>query len=199
MLDAFAEGVGSIGQPCSLVVIVPPVGAVLLGRGRWPVVVGAFAGGVVGGWLFAGRRLVLDDVGFRVSAVLVLAAIAVIGLGRRAPWPILTTPVVHAGAAGVVAATALLWWRPCVGDRLGRILTAFPDDPWRQALPMAAFVTGLLVPMAVAAVVVGLLADRPRLLTVAGLTGAACVVVLGMAVLGGAHETVVSRLVEWTL
>jgi len=199
LLETFAEGVRSVGRPCSLVVVVPPVGVVLAGRGRWPVVAGTLTGGILGGWLFAGGWLVLEDREVRLSAGLVLVAIAVIGLGGRTPWPrLLTAPATRAAAAGVASVVAVLWWRPCVGDRLGRVLTTFPEDPWGQLAPMAAFVLGLLLPVGVAAALVGTLDRHPRFLTGAGLVGAMGVSVLASAVLVGAHEQLVSQLVRWT-
>ncbi len=198
-VEAFAEGLRSIGQPCSFVVILPPVGAVLVGRGRWPVAAGALAGGVVGGWLFAGRWLVLGDVGIRLSAALVLLAIGAIAAGPTRRGAPLRRPSVGAAAGGAVAAAAVLWWRPCVGDALGRILTGFPDDPGGQALPMAAFVVGLLLPVVVTALLLGLLDRRSALLDAAGFAGAVPLAVLALAVLGGAHEELVSQLVRWTL
>ncbi len=199
-VESFAEAVRSIGQPCSLVVILPPVGVVLAGRGTRPVVAGALVGGVVGGWLFAGGWLVLGDMGIRLSAALVLLSIGLVALGdRRRRGAPLRRPAVAAGAAGVVAATAVLWWRPCVGDALGRILTDFPDDPAAQALPMAAFVVGLLLPAVVAAMLLGLLDRRSPFAGAAGLVGVAVASLLAVAVLGGAHEDLVSRLVRWTV
>lgn len=202
-VEAFAEAVRSIGQPCSLVVILPPVCAVLAGRGRRPVVAGALVGGVVGGWLFAGGRLVLGDVGIRLSAALVLLAIALIAFASRTrrgtPLRRPAVGAVGAVAAGVVAATAVLWWRPCVGAALGRILTDFPDDPAGQALPMAAFVLGLLLPVPVTAILLGLLDRRSPLVDAAGLVGAVAASLLALAVLGGAHDDLVSQLVRWTV
>lgn len=199
MFAAFVEAVRSLVQPCSLVVIVPPVCAVLAGRGRRHVVVGTVVGGVLGGWTFAAGRLVLDPTGLRLSALVLMTAMAILLLGTWERLPAaLAGPPAHSLAAASVAFVAVLWWRPCVGSQLGRILTGFPEEPLRHVLPASAYMLGLMVPAIVAGLALDLGRQRPSIGRGAAGAGSFVVGILGLAVLAGRHGDLVSELVHLT-
>ena len=82
MIDAFVEGVRSIDQVCHLVILAPVALTIVAARGRWQAVVGGVIGVVLGGWVFAAGWIDLDDLALRLSSVLVIGAVAVLGAPR---------------------------------------------------------------------------------------------------------------------
>lgn len=205
MIDAFVEGARSIVQACHLVILVPVAMLVLAARGRWQATVGAVAGIVLGGWVFATRWLVLDDAQIRWSSLLVLLIAGGLGASfvveRRSPdFDPNTRPVVwgSAAAVGVGAFIATTWWRPCVGSELGDILTNAPDQPWGQLLPAVGFMLGVSLPIVLLGL--GLAAWQPGESATRRFAGAgtACGVVLAASVLAGQHGEIVATLFDWS-
>lgn len=207
MIDAFVEGVRSLGQACQLVIIAPMAMVVIAARGRWPVVAGAVAGVVLGGWVFAARWFVPSDTQLRLSAVFVALAVVALALARDDAAG--STRLAHlrrsmartapsAGAAVGAGVLVTQWWRPCVGEELGDILTLTPDDPWGQFPAVVGFMTAVSLPL----VMIGLLfaAWRPgrSAASLASALGAGVGVVLAASVVVGQHGEIVGKLFEWS-
>ena len=144
-MGTFAEGIESIRFACSLVLLIPALGIVLMGRRRNVLVPLWIATVAIVAWLrFTGWW------GLEASGVWhVLAGVALVGLGLVA-WrrdDMRTDAAVTVLAAGIAAWT----WIPCVGRHLGDILNAARREPWAQLPPTIAFIVGLFVPLVVLA------------------------------------------------
>jgi cytochrome c-type biogenesis protein len=199
MIDAFVEGVRSIVQVCHLVILAPVALTIVAAQGRWQAVVGAVAGVALGGWIFVSGWLSVSDVALRVSAVVLIAAVVVLGAPRVVGRLEIVRPPAAIGAiTGGVAVLVTQWWRPCVGEELGSILTDAPDRPWSQLLPTVGFMVGISLPL----IAIGLMyaAWPPSALTSTRLGWAGCglTVVLGVSVIAGQHGEIVSRLFQWS-
>lgn len=190
------EGIRNLALPCTLSLVLPSLVAVAVGRLR-PVATaavvlgaGATAWAQAVGWLRPGRGAVWQ---------LVLAGMLAVAGGllwsRRGSPPV---EVAQDAVGGFVAGgvTASLW-EPCVGELLGRTLTAAPTDPAGTLLPMLAFVIGALLPVwALAGVALGT-GDRVAVAS-RRIGGTAAVVLTGLVAVGWWHD-VVSWLVRVTL
>lgn len=197
-MEALLEGVVAAVQPCSLALVLPGLGATLLGGRRGAGVAAAVwavsmtvAWARAAGWLdtvtgpFVGPAL----------AVLVVVGASLLWVGHRAPTPPLSR-VVTGGALIGLGSGAL--WRPCVGPQLGAILTAAPSDPAGHLVPFLAYGLGLLAALAVVAAlpfvddrVAQALASRP-----ARVAGAAPVAVLAAVLATGQYERAIGTLVR---
>lgn len=199
MIDAFVEGVRSIVQVCHLVILAPVALTVVAARGRWQAVVGAVSGVVLGGWIFVAGWITFSDAMLRLSAVLLIAGVVALGaprlFGRN---EVIHSPVGIGAIAFGVAMLVTQWWRPCVGEELGSILTNAPDTPWSELLPTIGFMLGVSLP--VIAVGLAYAAWSPRQITATrlGWIGCGLTVVLGVSVIAGQHGEIVSRLFEWS-
>ena len=116
MLPAFAEAERSTTQPCTLLLLVPPVVMAVITRGRWAPFAAMCIGAVLGGWLFIANVVALSPAQLQLGGITaymlgalvpVLAAVLVIRAidpsataARRASWV--------AGGIGIVTAGALL-------------------------------------------------------------------------------------------
>lgn len=204
MIDAFVEGARSIVQVCHLVILAPVGMIVVAGKGRWATVGGALLGVVLGGWVFVTRWVVLSDGQLRASGMFVALATVLVGvplvIGRvRDGWDGSSSSAwTAAGLAAAVAVVVTLWWRPCVGEELGDILTSAPGEPVGQLLPTIGFMLGIAIPI----LGIGLLytAVRPSSTSTTRLAyGATAVgVVLALSVVAGQHGEIVARLFEWS-
>lgn len=204
MIDAFVEGVRSIVQVCHLVILVPVAMVVLAGRARWPVLGGAIAGVVIGGWIFMTRWLVLSDGQVRISGLFVIGALLVVGI------PVVVDKVLRGwsestsaewtavGLAAGIASVVTLWWRPCVGEELGEILTRAPDEPLGQLLPTIGFMLGLSIPLL--AIGLAYVAWSPDVTAArrVGHVAAGIGMLLAASVVLGQHGEIVARLFEWS-
>lgn len=211
MIDAFAEGVRSITQVCHLVILVPVAAMMLAARARWQVTVGAVAGIAIGGWLFATRWLVLDQTQIRWSGLLVGAlAVAVVlpalprwfdgagALGDHVAVRTFGQPWVAASSTALVAVIVTAWWRPCVGEQLGRILTRAPDEPFAQLPATVGFMLGIGVPLVAIGLLVRAVEPGRRALDFTGYAAAGLGVLSAVAVLAGQQSEIVARLFEWS-
>jgi len=207
MLDPFVEGVRSIVQVCQLVILAPAALAIVAARGRWPGVAGAIGGVVVGGWLFVTNRFgAITDLELRISAVVVLVAALALGLGaglsQERPATTITRAVTSPTATWAIPALIGLivvqWWRPCVGIELGTILTAAPDEPWRQLLPTIGFMLGISIPLFALGLIYMVWRPAPALARRVALVAAVLCAVLAASVLAGQHGEIVSRLFQWS-
>ncbi len=201
MIDAFVEGVRSLSQVCHLVIVVPVALTILAARGRWQGAVGAIAGVVVGGWIFAAGWVDVTDARLRVSAVAVAAVVAALWFATserpnvperlRSPWAI-------AAASAGVALIVTHWWRPCVGVELGQILTNTPSEPFRQLPAAAGFMLGVAIPVVLLSLAFVAVRPTPGALTKVSLGGTIVFVLLAASVVAGQHGEIVSRLFQWS-
>ena len=199
MIDAFAEGVRSIVQVCHLVILAPVALTVVAARSRWESVAGAVTGVVFGGWIFATGWITFSDTALRVSAVVLIVSVVVLG----APRPFGRDEVVRSPAAigaitGGVALVVTQWWRPCVGEQLGSILTHAPARPVSQLLPTIGSMLGISVPLVAIGLVRAVWPPAPPTAARLGSVGCGLAVVLGASVLAGRHGEIVSRLFAWS-
>lgn len=196
IVGPFTEAVRATIQPCTFLLIVPTLAAVVAAGAHWQALAGATVAAVVGGWLLADNRFLLDGAWLRVSGLLAIVLFALLVIpGERYLGHV-------RGQAGIVAAVTLLatmWWRPCVGEELGVILNGAQGGLAGELLPMASYMLGALVPVAV--VVAARYAAEPpqRWVSSMGLAFAAVGVVIGASLLAGQHDEVVVTLTRWTL
>jgi len=199
MIDAFVEGVRSIVQVCHLVILAPVALSIVAARGRWLAVVGALAGVVLGGWFFAAGWFTPSDGMLRLSAVPLIAAVVVLGaprlFGRK---EIIRSPVGVGALTGGVGLLVTQWWRPCVGEELGSILTNTPDQPWSQLLPTIGFMLGISLPLIAIGLAYVAWPPGPAAATRLGWAGCGLTAVLGVSVIAGQHGEIVSRLFQWS-
>lgn len=209
MIDAFVEGVRSLGQVCHLVILAPVALTIVAARGRWSAVVGAVVGVVVGGWLFATNRFgPITDLELRISAFVLIALVLPLGfpgvLRRdRLRWSRSVGRTIQstAGTAAISAVVGIMvaqWWRPCVGVELGSILTAAPGDPWGQLLPTIGFMLGISVPLLFLGLIYAVWSPAVAVARRVGWIGASLATVLAASVIAGQHGEIVSRLFEWS-
>lgn len=223
MIDAFVEGIRSLHQVCHLVIVAPAALVIVAARGRWPAVAGAMGGVALGGFVFATRWIVLNDLQLRLSALLVIAAFTGIGLSHishishdvhdsrpvhdsratgfqrverfatigDSPWSV-------GGFAALVGTIVAQWWRPCVGEELGEILTLAPGDPWGQLLPTVGFMTGIAIPLLAIGLVHTAWPPSPKVGRWLGFAAAGAGIVLALSVVLGQHGEIVARLFRWS-
>ena len=200
MFAAFAEAVRSTTQPCSFLLIVPTLMIVLVARGRWQAVVAAVGAAVVGGWLLAANRFVLEGAWLRISAAMVaLVVVALMVPTARRRWPAVSSVGVQAGAAAAVTLIASQWWRPCVGAELGTILTRSQHGVVGQMPTMAVYMLGTMMPIVLVALAVRVLEVGEHQLGVVGWISATIVGVIAVSLVLGRHDAVVVTLTRWTL
>lgn len=207
VVGPFAEAVRATFQPCTFLLIVPILAAVVAARARWQALVGATVGAVVGGWILIDNRWILDGWSLRVSAGVVVALLGAIVMsptdaadtagagGRRLRLP---DPARWTGV-GLIAVIATSWWRPCVGPELGSILNGAQDGLAGQMIPMAAYMLGAMVPVAVVAALRYAVEPPERALTAITRAGAAAGVIVAVFLVAGRHDDVVVTLTRWTL
>ncbi|MEO1057803.1 MAG: hypothetical protein AAFY28_12885 [Actinomycetota bacterium] len=201
MLAAFAEALRATWQPCTLVLLLPPLAAVVLTRGRWAPLAGTLVGAVVGGWVFAANVVFLSGVRLQLTGVLVAGALGLLAaptFTSRAVW--LRSPLLQGALAAAVAFAAALWWRPCVGRELGVILSTAANGSLGAALPgMTAYMLGAMAPIALVGLALHALKPPQRAMLWIG--GTAAVAGLGFSALlvADRHSDIVSTLTRWTL
>ncbi len=199
----FAEAVRATAQPCTFLLIAPTLAAVLAAGARWQAVAGALAGGVIGGWFVADNRIVLDGAWLRLSGLVAMAGFVLLvspaarrvvpGAGR------LDEPEAQAGVVGALTLLATMWWRPCVGEQLGIILNGAQHGLADQLLPMAAYMVGALVPVAIVVALRYVIEPSDHLAHAVGWVFAAAGVVVAGSLVAGQHDDVVVTLTRWTL
>ncbi len=201
MLAAFAEALRATWQPCTLVLVLPPLAAVVLTRGRWAPLAATMVGAVVGGWVFAANVVFLSGLRLQLTGVLVAAALGVLAAATFRVGPTwMRNPTTQGLLAGLVAFTAALWWRPCVGNELGTILSTAANDSLGSALPgMTAYMLGAMTPIALVGLALHALSPPRQAMQWIG--GTAAIVGVGFSALlvADRHSDIVSTLTRWTL
>ena len=180
-------------------ILAPVALSIVAAHGRWQAVVGAVAGVVIGGWVFAAGWITLSDATLRLSAVLLIAGVVALGaprvFGRE---EIIRSPLGIGALTGGIGFLVTQWWRPCVGEELGSILTNAPDQPWSQLLPAIGFMLGISLPLIAIGLLYAAWPPGPVTATRLGWTGSGLTVVLGFSVVAGQHGEIVSRLFQWS-
>jgi cytochrome c-type biogenesis protein len=197
---AFAEAIRATTQPCTFLLIVPILVVVLATGARVRPTVAAIGAAIVGGWLLASNWLILDGWQLQLSAVSATAAIVAVAL---APF-VERLVVLRGDRAGVptaagVALLATMWWRPCVGEQLGSILTNAQTGLVGQIPGMTAYLLGAMTPVAIVALAVNVAGPTERRRSMVGVTAALVGVVVVGALAVGRHDSVVVTLARWTL
>lgn len=209
MIDAFVEGVRSIVLVCHLVILAPVGLTIVAARGRWPAVVGAVFGVVLGGWFFVTNRFgSISDMQLRITATLLIVVAVLLGFPMllrrdRPPWlsdlgAKIQSPLATFGITAFAATMVTQWWRPCVGVELGSILTSGPRDPWGQLLPSTAFMLGIAMPLVLLGLTYAVARPGPESSTKLSWVGSALTIVLAASVIAGQHGEIVSRLFQWS-
>ena len=140
-MDLFAEGVESLKLACSLVLLIPAVAIVLLGRRRAWLVPTWIASVTLIAWLrFIGWWSPPPGGLVHVGAGLALVAAIVVAWKRNTAATDVTATVGVAFLAG--------WtWIPCVGRELGGILNDARAQPLVELGPTAIYLFGLFLPL----------------------------------------------------
>ena len=199
MYGAFAEAIRASVQPCTFLLVVPIVVVVLATGSRRRPTSAAVGAAIVGGWLLASNWFILDGWQLQLSALLAVVAIVAVAL---APVDVrlatLRSDRVRAPVAAGVSLLATMWWRPCVGEELGSILTNAQTGLADQLPGMTAYMLGAMVPVLIAALAVNVGGPTERQRATVGVTAA----VIGLVVVGalaiGRHDSVVVTLTRWT-
>lgn len=205
MLEPFAEGVRSIEQVCHLVVLAPVAVAMAAARAHVAAIAGAIFGVVVGGWIFVANWFGVNDLQLRLSAIAVIIAIIALAVpavvGDQTPprvHGVLDTSAARAGLTAGVGIVVTQWWRPCVGEELGSILTQAPGSPIGQLPATISFMLGISTPLLVIGLIVAVVRPNDRAARRASLVAAALGFVLAGSVVAGQHGEIVARLFQWS-
>lgn len=197
MIAAFLEAIRSTAQPCTLPLIAVIAGALWASRAT-PASAAAVAGAATsGGWALVAGAAVPTGAWLVVSGVLgVIGLSALVWLGQSPRWrPSWLVPAI----AGTVTYLGAAWWRPCVGQELGRILSEGIGDPVGQLPAMTAYMAGVLTVVAIPALAVRAVTDSPEAGAVLAWAGFIVAVPTAMAVALCRHDDLVGELARLTL
>lgn len=195
MISTFLEAVRATTQPCTFLLLAPTLVTITVVRAGWSALVGALVAAIVGGWLLATSSVVLDGTALQVSAVVaagVWTLAAAAPSQRRLAWAGTATARTTIAVGGTFVAT--LWWRPCVGSELGRLLTAAQVDPAPAFVGLAVYMIGAMMPVVVVVLAACAVAAPERAATAVAIAG--CVLAGTLAI--GRHDSVVVALTRWT-
>ena len=200
VVGPFSEALRSTIQPCTFLLLAPVMLVVVAARLRLQAVIAAFGAGILGGWVFADNTFVLDGWWLRLSALPVLGVfvgLAIPAVGDR--FPRLRGTTAGALGTGFVTAGATLWWRPCVGNELGTILTDAQSGVVGQMLPMAAYMIGALTPVAAVALAHRVWEPDQRTDVWLGWGALLMALIVSGSILVGRHDQIVVALTRWTV
>ncbi len=199
MFPAFFEAIRATAQPCTLLLLLPPIVMAIVTRGRWTAFAAICAGAVLGGWVFIANVVAFDGWQLQLSAALVVAAIGLVLVTSSVPrLHRLATPGVDAGVAGIVTFVATLWWRPCIGEELGAILTGARAGVRGQLPGMTAYMLGAMLPVLAVVLIVRAVDPSPVAARSAARSAGAVGLVVAAAVAVGRHDELVTTLTRWT-
>lgn len=199
MLPAFLEAIRATAQPCTLLLLAPPIVMAIATRARWAPLAAIGVGAILGGWLFVANLVALDGWQLQASGVLVIALIALVVLAPTvSALDHADTQFVQLLAAGTVAFVCTLWWRPCIGTELGAILTASRRGVPGQLPGISAYMLGALVPVLAVVLVLRAVDPSPATSRRAALAGSAIGVLIAGALALGRHDELVTALTRWT-
>jgi cytochrome c-type biogenesis protein len=200
MIPAFFEAIRATTQPCTLLLVLPALLMAVITRGRWMPFAAICLGAVLGGWLFVANVVSLSDLQLQLSGVLVAMAIAVIVAApstTSSRWA--QTLPARAAVAGGVSFIAALWWRPCIGEELGSILTASRNGVAAQLPGITAYMLGAMLPVLIVVLIMRIVDPSPKVAQRAALlAGGASLVVAGSLAIGR-HDELVTTLTRWTV
>lgn len=199
MLPAFFEAIRASVQPCTLLLLTPALVLAIVTRGRWTSFAAICVGAVLGGWLFIANVVALDGWQLPVSGAVVLTAIALV-LGApsvpRLHWA--TAASIEAAVAGLVTFVATLWWRPCIGEELGSILTGARAGVGAELPGITAYMLGAMAPVLAVVLLVRAIDPSPVAARWAGWCAGGIGLVVAAAVAVGRHDELVTALTRWT-
>lgn len=199
-MGPFAEAVRATFQPCTVLLIVPVVAVSVALRNRWCVFAAIVGAAIVGGWVLAANWFVIDGPWVRLVALLAAAALLAVTLPHlRDRRPELASDRAASAVAGGVTFAATLWWRPCVGDELGAILNGAQDGLAGELLPMAFYMLGAIVPVAIVVLVQHAVEPPERVTRLASWAALGVGLVVAASLVAGQHDRVVVTLTRWTL
>lgn len=199
MLPAFFEAIRATTQPCTLLLLTPPIVIAIITRGRWTAFATICIGGVLGGWLFIANVVALDGWQFQLSGALAVAAIGLVLTAPSVPQlHLAATPGAEAAIAGIVAFVATLWWRPCIGEELGVILTGARSGVGGELPGITAYMLGAMLPVLAVVLLVRAIDPSPVAARRAGRVAGATGLVVAGAVAVGRHDELVTTLTRWT-
>jgi len=193
MIPSFAEAIRATTQPCTLLLLLPCLLMAVITRGRWAPFAAICLGAVLGGWLFIANVVSLSDLQLQLSGAIVAIAIAVLVAAPDVTW--LTwaqSPPTQTAVAGGVAFVATLWWRPCIGEELGSILTASRNDVSAQLPGITAYMLGAMVPVLAVVLIMRALDPSERVTRRAALVAGGLGLVVAGALAVGRHDELVT-------
>ena len=199
MVPAFTEAIRATTQPCTLLLLLPPVLMAVVTRGRWAPFGAICLGAVVGGWLFIANVVSLSDSQLQLTGVVVALAIGSIMASPFVSWlGWARRPLAQTVAAGGVSFVATLWWRPCIGAELGSILTASRDGVAGQLPGITAYMLGAMLPVLGVVLIMRAIDPSPRATQRASLVAGGVGFVVAGALAIGRHDELVIALTRWT-
>ncbi len=199
MLPAFFEAIRATTQPCTLLLLLPPIVMAIVTRGRWAPFAAICIGAVLGGWLFIANVVALSDRQLQLSGVFVAALLIVVVAApsvTRLGWA--NTPHAQTVAAGTVTFTATLWWRPCVGSELGALLTASRRGLAGELPGISAYMLGAMMPVLVVVLVMRAIDPSPLASRSAAIVASVAGAVVAGALAVGRHDELVTTLTRWS-
>jgi cytochrome c biogenesis protein CcdA len=199
MIQAFAEAIRATIQPCTLLLLLPPLVMAMVTRGRWLPFAATCVGSVAGGWLFLANIVGLSDHQLQLTGLGVAVVVGVLIAGAHISgltWA--HTLPAQTAAAGLVAFVSTLWWRPCVGTELGVILSGSRNGLVPQLPGMAAYMLGAMIPVLAVTLIFRAVDPSPAVADrTAGVAGAGGLVI-AVAMALGRHDQLVETLTRWT-
>lgn len=199
MVPAFFEAIRATVQPCTLLLLAPPIIMAIVTRGRWTAFAATCVGAVLGGWLFIANVVALDGWQLQLSGALAAAAIGALLIAPSVPrlrW--VTTTNAQPAIAGSVTFVATLWWRPCIGEELGAILTGARNGVVGELPGITAYMLGAMMPVLGVVLVVRAIDASAVPARRAGWAAGAVGLVVAAAVAVGRHGELVTTLTRWT-
>ena len=193
IVSLVAEGAQSAILPCSAVLLVPTLGALLAARSRQAAVATATIGvGALGAFVRFADVIELFP-GWLIGLCL-LAGVALVWVGER------RLEVACLGAALIGIAASQLW-EPCVGQEFGRLVTGLPNERIGQFVPFLLYFVAVHTPVVLVAAGIGAMADERRrsVEKVSAPLGAAIVALIGVLALIGQTDQLIARLVSWSI